>query len=117
GKFKFWGGLTVEAWGGGPGLVDSLSAGVERDGGKILYDARALSLIADDDGVSGVRVRINGKTQDIKARRGVILASGGFQANVEWRTRYLGPNWDLAKVRGSRFNTGDGINMALAIGA
>ena len=24
GKFKFWGGLTVEAWGGGPGLVESL---------------------------------------------------------------------------------------------
>jgi tricarballylate dehydrogenase len=33
------------------------------------------------------------------------------------RTRYLGPTWDLAKVRGTRFNTGAGINMALAIGA
>ena len=35
----------------------------------------------------------------------------------EWRTRYLGPGWDLAKVRGTRFNTGDGIRMALDIGA
>ena len=33
------------------------------------------------------------------------------------RTRYLGPGWDLAKVRGTRFNTGDGIKMALDIGA
>jgi tricarballylate dehydrogenase len=49
--------------------------------------------------------------------KAVVLACGGFQANVEWRTRYLGPNWDLAKVRGTRFNTGDGIRMALDAGA
>ena len=47
----------------------------------------------------------------------VVLAAGGFQANAEWRTRYLGPGWELAKVRGTRFNTGDGIRMALDIGA
>ncbi|WP_419947423.1 FAD-dependent tricarballylate dehydrogenase TcuA [Candidatus Poriferisodalis sp.] len=47
----------------------------------------------------------------------VVLAAGGFQANAEWRTRYLGLGWDLAKVRGTRFNTGDGIKMALDIGA
>jgi len=41
----------------------------------------------------------------------------GFESNPEWRTRYLGPGWDLAKVRGTRFNTGDGIRMALEIGA
>jgi tricarballylate dehydrogenase len=47
----------------------------------------------------------------------VVLACGGFEANAEWRTRYLGPGWELAKVRGSRFNTGDGIRMALNAGA
>ena len=36
---------------------------------------------------------------------------------MEWRTRYLGPSWDLAKVRGTRFATGDGLKMALEIGA
>jgi tricarballylate dehydrogenase len=46
-----------------------------------------------------------------------VLACGGFEANAEMRTRYLGPGWDLAKVRGTRFNTGDGIKMALDIGA
>ena len=46
-----------------------------------------------------------------------MLAAGGFEANTEWRTRYLGPGWELAKVRGSRFNTGDGLRMALEIGA
>jgi tricarballylate dehydrogenase len=49
--------------------------------------------------------------------KAVILGAGGFQANVEWRTRYLGPGWDVAKVRGTRFNTGDGIRMALEVGA
>src|ERR1051325_6066688 len=33
------------------------------------------------------------------------------------RARYLGPGWDLAKVRGSRFNTGQGLRMALDFGA
>jgi tricarballylate dehydrogenase len=47
----------------------------------------------------------------------VVLAAGGFQANTEWRTRYMGPGWELAKVRGTRFNTGDAIRMALDIGA
>jgi tricarballylate dehydrogenase len=47
----------------------------------------------------------------------VVLACGGFEANAEMRTRYLGPGWELAKVRGTRFNTGDGIAMALAVGA
>ena len=47
----------------------------------------------------------------------VVLACGGFEANAEMRARYLGPGWELAKVRGTRFNTGDGIRMALDIGA
>ncbi len=116
GKFKFWGGLTCEAWGGGPGLVASLTQAVERDGGRIIYGAHAISLIHEEQGVRGVRVRLGGRTVDMHARS-VVLASGGFQANAEWRTRYLGPGWDLAKVRGTRFNTGDGIRMALEVGA
>jgi tricarballylate dehydrogenase len=47
----------------------------------------------------------------------VVLACGGFESNAEMRTRYLGPGWDLAKVRGTRYNTGLGIKMALDIGA
>jgi tricarballylate dehydrogenase len=116
GKFKFWGGLTVEAWGGGPGLVQALTEGARRDGIDIAYGAPAVGLIYDDEGVKGVRVRHQGRTQTVHAKA-VVLAAGGFQANTEWRTRYLGPGWDLAKVRGTRFNTGDGIRMALEAGA
>lgn len=116
GRFKFWGGLTVEASGGGPGLVDALTASARTHGIDILYDSRAVSLVHDDTGVHGVHVRQPDASVTIGAKA-VVLASGGFEANAEWRTRYLGPGWDLAKVRGSRFNMGDGIRMALDIGA
>jgi len=116
GKFKFWGGLTVEAVGGGPGLVESETQLAKKAGIDIWYQARALELIADDDGVHGVVVRKNNKTVRVESRA-VVLAAGGFQANTEWRTRYMGPGWELAKVRGTRFNTGDAIRMALDIGA
>ena len=116
GRFKFWGGLTLEAVGGGPGLVESETQLARKNGIEIWYQARALELIADDDGVHGVVVRKNNKTVKVKSKA-VVLAAGGFQANTEWRTRYMGPGWELAKVRGTRFNTGDAIRMALDIGA
>jgi tricarballylate dehydrogenase len=116
GKFKFWGGLTVESWGGGPGLVQQLTDISKKNNIAVAYEARAVSLIADDDGVHGVRVRQAGRTHDVKAKS-IVLACGGFESNAEWRTRYLGPGWELAKVRGTRFNTGDGIRMALEAGA
>jgi tricarballylate dehydrogenase len=116
GKFKFWGGLTVEAWGGGPGLVDSLTAIARKAGIEVFYGTRALDLIHDGFAVRGLHARRGNEMIELHAPA-VVLASGGFQANTEWRTRYLGPGWELAKVRGSRFNTGDGIRMALDIGA
>ena len=116
GRFKFWGGLTVEAWGGGPGLVDALFLAAQRAGIEILYQTRAIELIQEDGAVCGVRVRKDGRMVSLEADA-VVLASGGFEANTEWRARYLGSGWDLAKVRGSRFNTGDGIRMALDVGA
>ena len=116
GRFKFWGGIAVEASGGGPGLLDALTKAARNSGIPIAYEARVVSLLADDDGAKGVRVKHRGRTVPVRAKC-VVLAAGGFEANTEWRTRYLGPGWELAKVRGTRFNTGDGIRMALDIGA
>ncbi len=116
GKFTFWGGLTLEAMGGGPGLIDALSAAVQSAGCSILYQARATELVTERRRVVGVRY-LKDDDEHTAVAGAVVLASGGFEANAEWRTRYLGPGWDLAKVRGSRFNTGDGIRMALDAGA
>ena len=117
GRFKFWGGTTLVVAAGGPGLVDGLYRRAEKLGVDIRYEATAKSLIHEDgNGVTGVRVLIDGEVKAIRSKA-VVLACGGFEANAEWRAKYLGPDWDLAKVRGSRFNTGDGLAMALAIGA
>ncbi len=116
GKFKFWGGLTVETHGGGPGLMDTLNRVAAKENITIHYGCRALELIQHNGTVRGIRVKHRGEYFDMVADA-VVLASGGFEANHEWRARYLGPGWDLARVRGTRFNTGDGIRMALDIGA
>ena len=116
GKVRFWGGLTVEAWGGGPGLVDSLTSIATARGVKIEYAARAIALLTDNGRVAGVRIQRDLATTDFAADS-VVLACGGFESSATWRARYLGAGWDLAKVRGTRFNTGDGIQMALDIGA
>lgn len=116
GKLRFWGGLVIDASGGGPGLVDSLYEAAGRAGVEVWYGARALSLIHDDEGVHGVSLRREGKSMQASAGA-VVLACGGFEANSEMRTRYMGPGWDIAKVRGTRFNMGDGIRMALEAGA
>ncbi|MBC7781227.1 MAG: FAD-dependent tricarballylate dehydrogenase TcuA [Proteobacteria bacterium] len=117
GRVKFWGGLACEAWGGGPGLVDNLHKAAAREGIEILYETAAQSLIQDELGaVCGVRVKRKGERFDLRAQS-VVLACGGFESNAEMRARYLGPSWDLAKVRGTRYNTGLGLRMALDAGA
>ena len=116
GKFKFFGGTVVEAAGGGRGLVQAEYKAAEKQAITIRYAAHAIALLCGARGVEGVRVRAHGVEEDLTARA-VVLACGGFEANREWRTRYLGPGWDMAKVRGTRYNTGDGIRMALDIGA
>ena len=116
GNFRFWGGLTIETWGGGEGLISQLYQAAKKQKVHIEYEARALKILSSDTGITGVQIKRKGKSETIECGA-VILACGGFEANSEWRTRYLGPGWDLAKVRGTRFNTGDGIKMAIDIGA
>ena len=116
GKRKFFGRMPIEVSGGGAGLVQYLDAAVKKAGVEVFYGTRATSLIYDSERVSGVRAQCKGKAAEFRARA-VVLACGGFEANPEMRTRYLGPGWELAKVRGSRFNVGDGLKMALDIGA
>ena len=117
GRFKFFGGTVVEAAGGGRGLVAAEYKAAEKHGIEIRYNAQAVGLLRGREGVRGVRVVTNGVDEEEIRARAVVLAAGGFEANREWRARYLGPGWDMAKVRGTRYNTGDGIRMALDIGA
>jgi tricarballylate dehydrogenase len=116
GRFKFWGGLACHILGGGLHLTQTLHGALSRAGIPVLYRARAVRLLQDDTRVCGVRVVHGGRGHDLRAKA-VVLACGGFESNPEMRARYLGPNWDLAKVRGTRYNTGLGHLMAMEIGA
>jgi tricarballylate dehydrogenase len=116
GRIVFSGGSAVEAQGGGDGISSALFKAAEARGVTIMYGTSARALIETEDGVVGVRARLGRHDIELRAKS-VVLAAGGFEANAEWRTRYLGPGWELAKVRGSRFNTGDGLRMALDSGA
>jgi tricarballylate dehydrogenase len=117
GKHHFYGGVNVEAVGGGAGLVDAELKRIGQLGCDIRYSTGATRLIQDRKRrVTGVEVRGPDGYEEIPARA-VVLACGGFESNPEWRVRYLGPGWDLARVRGTRHNMGDGIRMALEIGA
>ncbi len=113
----FFGGMAVEAVGGGWGLVDFLFKSAERNGITVRYDTGLRRLIQNRKGeVTGVTVFGPDGYEDIEARA-VVLACGGFEADPEMRVRYYGPGWEMARVRGTRHNTGDGIKAALAIGA
>ena len=117
GRFRFWGGLVLEAVGGGAGLVEMEYAAAAKTGIDVRFEAKVTRLTVDDRGaVTGVVVRTPGGVEELAAGA-VVLAAGGFEANPEMRTRYLGRNWDLARVRGTPYNTGEAIRMALDIGA
>lgn len=117
GKHHFYGGVNIEAVGGGWGLVDSLIKRVEKLGIEIRYGTGLRSLLQDQKGaVRGVRVMGPDGYADVDGKS-VVLACGGFEANPRMRVAYLGAGWESCRVRGTRHNTGDGIQAALDIGA
>lgn len=116
GKLVFYGGLTVEAVGAGKGLSDQEFEAARRGGVNVRYGAKVVNLLRDGRRICGVELWTEDEVEELNADA-VVLAAGGFEANIEMRTRYLGPGWDMAKVRGSRFNTGDAIQAAIDVGA
>ncbi len=103
--------------GGGYGLQVRNFDLLDKGGATVHYETAATELLQDKRGaVTGVRaLTANGyATFNAKA---VLLGCGGFEANPEMRARYLGPGWDMVRNRGVPFNTGDGLRMALNIGA
>lgn len=115
GRQKFWGGMVLKVEDGGKGLTKQHQANCKRLGVDVRYDSPVVRLILNETGgVTGVTVRrADGSTYDIFATGGVVLCAGGFEANPQMRVQHLGPNWDLAYVRGTPYNTGDLLNMAI----
>jgi tricarballylate dehydrogenase len=119
GRYYFEPGLVIHPTGGVGGGLGQLMQWREiatRMGIEIRYESRVCQLHGNDRHIDGVRVS-NPKGEYDLLGQGVILCSGGFQANAEMRARYLGPNADLMKVRGTRHDTGEVLMMALGLGA
>ena len=112
GKHIFWGGLTLASENEGVGLFDQELSAFLALGGTINYESPVTKILFENSEVVGVLV--NNKTVEANS---VILASGGFEANDDLRKQYIGKDWGAAKVRGTPHNTGDGLIMALDIGA
>ncbi|KAI1135534.1 FAD/NAD(P)-binding domain-containing protein [Hypoxylon sp. FL0543] len=118
-KYKFWGGMVLSMAGQGKELFEFHLKTAREHGVVVQFSSPAVDLITDPmtNEVVGVNVLRDGKMTAIRAKGGVILACGGFQSSPALRAQYLGPGWDLAHVRGSKYNTGDGHAMAKKLGA
>ena len=110
-------GLVVRAVHEGVGLSTSWFATAEKMGIEIKYGAAVTELLVRDDGkINGVKYRHDDGISTIKGGA-VVLGAGGFEANVQMRTQHIGPLVGAAKVRGTPHNQGDGLRMAMNIGA
>ncbi len=81
------------------------------------YEAPATDLIQDPATriIHGVKVAKDGRELNIRARNGVVLCCGGFENNEDMIENYV--QMPEAYSKGARYNTGDGIKMAMAVGA
>ncbi|HTD91778.1 MAG TPA: FAD-dependent oxidoreductase, partial [Burkholderiales bacterium] len=117
GGYKMPGDNILLMNGGGYGLQQRNFNRLEQDGAIFHYETSALDLIQDDRGyVVGV-VALTPKGVVKFMAKSVVMACGSFESNPEMRARYLGPGWDTIHIRGVPFNTGDGLRMALNMGA
>ncbi len=116
-RIRFWGGLVLGTVGGGAGLMEWHANAAHLRGIEVRYSSPVIDLVGDSHGgIRGVVCATATGRKRLEAGA-VVLASGGFEADARLRAAYLGPRWDIVKVRGTPCNTGEVLEMALAAGA
>lgn len=115
GKIKFWGGLSLMTEDGGKGLVAdlrkaALAHGVRTSWNTALVDLQPPRRMGDE-----IIAMVNNAGKEIAIRaQAIILAAGGFESNPRMRGQFLGPDWTRAMVRGTPYNTGDCLEIAMS---
>ena len=80
-------------------------------------NASLMELLVEDGRVIGLSVDVGGQRRNVRARKAVVLAAGGFERNAEMRREHLDAAPDPSYTSGAEGNTGDAIQAGLAIGA
>lgn len=103
-------------FGGGKAMMNSLFARAEALGVEILYEAEATDLLLEDGRCTGATVQYDGGTHGVKARA-VVIAAGGFEANIDWLKEGWGAGAENFLVRGTPYNKGRLLRILLDHGA
>ena len=104
----------------GEAFFTALKNGVDTRKIKILYETPAKRLVTSNQGevIGAIAMTSEGKEIACKAKRGVIVTTGGYEYNLNMRQAFLeGPGVEGWAFYGSTDNTGDGIEMSIKIGA
>jgi 3-oxosteroid 1-dehydrogenase len=101
----------------GQALAAGLRAGLAASGVPVWLNTPLAGLAVADGRVTGVRVVRDGKPALVRARRGVLIATGGFERNADMRRRYQRPPIGTDWTTGAAGNTGDGIVAGQELGA
>ncbi|HEV7602185.1 MAG TPA: FAD-binding protein [Bradyrhizobium sp.] len=110
----------IQPVGGGSTIVAKLSDAAKKAGAKVLYETAAIRLVmAESRGIRGVEIQSSDGVTTTLDADAVVLASGGFQGNATMMRAHFGPAGATIKLisPGTRFDTGDGIRMAVERGA
>lgn len=100
----------------GNALVARLFYSLRKRNIPVLFDAAIVDLLGDKQHVTGARVNVSGKDMSIKVRKGVVLATGGFGHNAEFRRRFM-PQAVPMHSLSCAGNRGDGLAIGTRIGA
>ena len=102
--------------GGGKALMNSYYASAARAGICVVYEAEVVGLDIDDGAFRAASVRVDGRTEQIKAGA-VVLAAGGFESNIDWLREIWGDAADNFIIRGTPYNRGTVLKLLLDAGA
>jgi succinate dehydrogenase/fumarate reductase flavoprotein subunit len=100
----------------GNALAGRLFYSLRKRGVPIMFEASIASIIGDRSGVTGARLRVGGKDIVVKARKGVVLATGGYAHNTQFRKKFM-PQPVPVHSLSYEGNHGDGVAAGESLGA
>jgi tricarballylate dehydrogenase len=108
----------IQPEGGGPAIIKALTRTAHESGVTFRHDCTAEQLLSENGRITGVVVNHAGRRETLSANA-AVLACGGFQGNATMMREHFGEGADTMRLisPGTRFNAGDGIRMAIELGA